>query len=124
MQIPDWTDRLDMSKLLADSSLTDTGELHVDRSGRPKPKHVRVQLNSGIEVKCDVRYDGIDRTDDTRRFLVIAEIDWENYYPKAMIAEECPTDAALILRVPGMTDADHEAAARTLRVVVERWIHV
>lgn len=86
------------------------GKVDLDTSGRPAPKDIRVQLNSGIFVKCDVRYDGVNE-DGQRRFLVIAEIDWENYHPTILWADEYPRDVTLIVRIPGMPDPEAEKMA-------------
>lgn len=96
-------------------------ERRIDPSGKPLPENVRVQLNSGIEIKCDLCYDGLD-PDQTRRFLVICEMDWENYFPKTMIVGLHPTDTTLVLRVPGATDNDHQRYAHMLNVVSEKII--
>lgn len=95
----------------------------VDLSGRPAPKDVRVKLNSGVVVKCDVRYDGVDM-DGQRRFVVIAEIDWENYHPTVMTAAEYPRDATLIFRIPGLPDADAAVMASRMMLQPERIIEV
>lgn len=96
----------------------------VDLSGRPAPKNVRVQLDSGVVVKCDVRYGGVNPADGDRIFVVIAEIDWENYHPKLLIVEEAPDDVEYRFRVPGMTDADSDKVLATLQFVPERIIGV
>lgn len=114
----------DLSKLLAEHPLTDTGLGRlVDLSGRPIPKDVRVKLNSGMEIRCDVKYDGIDTSDDTRRYVVFAEIDWENYWPLACFVGEYPRDVTIIFR---SNCDDHENAwrAENLRVIPERIIEV
>lgn len=99
-------------------------ERRIDASGKPLPEDVRVQLNSGIEVKCDIRYDGIDTTDNTRRFLVICEMDWENYFPKTLIVGLYPSDVTLCLRVPGASDDDHVRFSQSMRVVTEKILAV
>lgn len=93
----------DLAKYIQDNDIKPMDRMNsdgVDLSGRPAPKDIRVQLNSGVLVKCDVRYDGVNE-DGQRRFLVIAEIDWENYHPTILWAEEYPRDATLIFRIPG-----------------------
>lgn len=113
----------DLSELLAGKTLSEFRDdaPKVDRSGRPAPKDVRVQLNSGVIVKCEVRYDGLD-LDQTRRFLIIAELDWENYWPTTLIVGEHPVDTTLCFRVPGVDDVTQNAYAATLTVVSEKII--
>jgi hypothetical protein len=113
---------IDLSTLLRDEDPGD--DRKIDRSGRPKPQDVRVQLNSGVVIRCEVRYDGIDKSDMTRRFLVIAEIDWENYHPKAIIIGEMPNDSGLYFRVPGLPDDVCEQVAAGLQVHTEKFIKV
>lgn len=96
----------------------------IDASGRPAPKNVRVQLNSGVIVKCDVQYQGINPADGDRVFTVIAEIDWENYHPKLLIVEEMPNDAEFRFRVPGMTDDDCLKFFGGMQLIPERIIGV
>lgn len=114
--MPDERNAFDLSSLsAADMSIVNQNReqrlAKIDASGRPWPKGVRVQLNSGVEVKCDVRYDGTD-SDGTRRFVVLAEIDWENYQPRVLWVDEYPRDVTLIFRIPGMPDEDaHKMAA-------------
>lgn len=95
----------------------------LDLSGRPAPKDVRVRLNSGIEVRCEVRYDGIDDADNTRRFLVIAELDWENYWPTTLLVGEVCNDVTLAL-VTNVESDEHRRRATRLRVVAEKVIGV
>jgi hypothetical protein len=91
---------------------------NIDVSGKPKPKDVRVLLNSGIEVKCEVRYDGLD-PDGTRRYCVIAEIDWENYFPTTLVIGEHPTDTTLVFRIPGIPDDKAQEFGNHLVVLSE-----
>lgn len=108
-------DFIDLSKLLQRNAFEREVYLKVDLSGKPNPKDVRVLLDSGIEVRCDVRYDGLD-PDGTRRFMVIAEIDWEKYLPTHLIIGEHPTDVTIIFKVPGMPDEMDERARRLILV--------
>lgn len=96
----------------------------VDLSGRPAPVNVRVQLDSGVEVRCDVRYSGVNPNDGDRLFTVIAEIDWENYHPKLLIVEEMPNDVEFRFRVPGMPDDQCQAIAQMLQLIPERIVRV
>lgn len=116
-------DPYDLSELLSDNTLTDT-ESWIDPSGRPNPVNVRVQLNSGIEVKCDVRYSGINPNDGDRLFTVIAEIDWENYRPKYLLVEEMPNDVEFRLRVAGLPDALDAEFCAGLELRPERIVRV
>lgn len=116
-------DFIDLSKYLEDNNIgpMESFDSRVDRSGKPKPKDVRVLLNSGIEVKCEVVYDGLD-PDRTRRFLVIAEIDWENYWPKELRVGEHPTDTTLSFRIPGLPDDEADDFAHQMVVVSEHLV--
>jgi hypothetical protein len=104
----------DLAKYIDRSNLADHHREQrlskVDASGRPWPKDVRVQLNSGVFIRCDIRYDGIN-DDGQRRFLVIAEVDWENYHPTILWVSEYPRDATLIFRIPGLPDAQADRMA-------------
>lgn len=95
----------------------------IDRSGRPAPKGVRVELDSGLNLKCDVRYDGHDQ-DGTRRFVVIAEFDWVNHFPTIMWVDEMPRDVTLILRIPGASDEDADRMAALLYLRPHKIIEV
>lgn len=118
-------DAFDLGKYVRDNNIDPLQSHGVDLSGKPKPVNVRVQLNSGVIIKCDdVRYSGINPNDGDRLFTVIAEIDWENYIPSLLIVEEMPTDVEFRFRVPGMNDADAQAICSTLQTVYERIIHV
>lgn len=111
----------DLSKLLKDNPLDYN---NVDLSGRPKPTNVRVQLNSGVIVKCDVRYSGTNTQDGDRLFTVIAEIDWENYHPEILLVEELPNDVEFRFRVPGMSDEACNVICQTLTLRPERIVRV
>jgi hypothetical protein len=114
---------IDLSTLFGNKPPEDDGP-KIDRSGRPKPSGVSVQLNSGVMVKCDIRYAGINPKDGCRLFVVIAEIDWENYFPKVIIVEEMPRDAELRFRVPGMTDAEAQRLCAATQFVAQKIIEV
>lgn len=125
--MPDEHNAFDLAKYVADNKIDPMESFctdGVDLSGRPKPTNVRVQLNSGVVVRCDCRYAGVNPADGDRLFTVIAEIDWENYIPALLIVEEMPTDVEFRFRVPGMPDADAQAICNTLQTVYERIIHV
>jgi hypothetical protein len=109
----------DLATLLGDN-VPPPDDQPVDRSGKPKPVNVRVQLNSGVVIKCDCRYAGTNPKDGDRLFVVIAEIDWENYHPKALIIEEAPSDVEYRFRVPGVPDEACNRIASTLTVIPER----
>lgn len=96
----------------------------IDTSGRPAPKNVRVQLNSGVLVKCDVRYQGVNPADGDRIFTVIAEIDWENYHPKLLLVEEAPNDVEYRFRVPGVPDEECNQILATLQLIPERIVYM
>lgn len=115
----------DLSELYGDQ-LDRVLEEHskIDQSGRPKPVNVRVQLNSGIEVRCDVRYSGINKQDGDRLFTVVAEIDWENYHPVALLVEEMCNDVEFRFRIPGMSDFDAQQICRTMQLRPDRIIGV
>jgi hypothetical protein len=100
----------DLAKYIEHPIRGTTDGIKVDVSGRPWPKDVRVQLNSGVFIRCDIRYDGIN-DDGQRRFLVIAEVDWENYHPTILWVSEYPRDATLIFRIPGLPDAQADRMA-------------
>lgn len=111
---------IDLSTLLGGSE-PPKDDRKVDLSGRPRPENIRVQLNSGVELKCDVKYDGME--DGRRRYLVIAEIDWENYWPTTLIVGIYPADCMLSFKMPDdMADSEMYRRAGKLNVVVERSI--
>lgn len=114
----------DLGKLLKDNPLDFEHYDNVDMSGRPKPVNVRVQLNSGVIIKCDVRYSGTNKLDGDRLFTVIAEIDWENYHPVRLIVEEMANDVEFRFRVPGLSDADARKLCSGLTLIPERIIGV
>lgn len=99
-------------------------EPHVDLSGKPAPSNVRVQLNSGIIVKCDVRYQGINPNDGDRMFTVIAEIDWENYWPTIILVEEYPNDVELRFRIAGLPDDKNAEICSGIVLQPERVVYV
>lgn len=68
-----------------------------DTSGKPKPENVRVRLESGLEIRCDLRYDGMEG--QHRRYLVLAELDWNKSTPVAMIVGVYPRDVMLGMRL-------------------------
>lgn len=116
-------DVFDLSKLLAQTPLQDDRPLR-DLSGKPKPENVRVQLNSGIELQCELKYDGIDE-EGGRRYYIIAEIDWENYWPTTLIVGLYPTDVTLLFKMSDdMTDTEGWARAGSMRSIVEKHISV
>lgn len=119
-------DAFDLSKYLQHNSIDPMQSFATDRdmSGKPKPENVRAVLNSGIEVKCELKYDGIDKN-GMRRHFVIAEIDWENYWPTTLVVGVFPTDCVLSLKVPDdSTEAEDWARAGSLNVVIEKEIFV
>jgi hypothetical protein len=116
----------DLAKFIEDNNIgpMQSFATDIDYSGKPRPSGVSVQLNSGVMVKCDIRYAGINPKDGCRLFVVIAEIDWENYFPKVIIVEEMPRDAELRFRVPGMTDAEAQRLCAATQFVAQRIIEV
>lgn len=106
----DDTNAFDLGELLREQRAKD--QPHVDLSGKPKPVNVRVVLNSGVVVRCDTRYSGVNEVDGDRLFTVVAEIDWENYWPTELLVEEMPNDVEFRFRVPGLpADKEQEFAA-------------
>jgi hypothetical protein len=92
---------LDIATLLGGDGQPEKDNRKVDLSGRPIPKNVRVILNSGVELQCEVVYDGMSRNDpNLRRFLIIAEIDWFKYWIKTIVVGENPEDVELIIPLP------------------------
>jgi hypothetical protein len=74
---------------------------HNDLSGRPVPKGVRVILDSGIEVPCEVKYDGHSETDKRfRRYTFSAEVNWAQHHIEAILVDEYPMDVHLIAKFP------------------------
>lgn len=125
--MPDEHNAFDLAKYMQDNNIGPLDTINtdgIDLSGKPKPVNVRVQLNSGIEVKCDVRYSGINPKDGDRLFTVIAEIDWENYTPTVLIVEEMPNDCEFRFKIPGMPDDEAEIVAAGLTLIPERIVRV
>lgn len=118
------SDAFDLAHFVVPDEPYEWQPVPVDVSGRPNPVNVRVQLNSGVVVKCDCRYQGVNPKDGCRLFTVIAEIDWENYHPKLLIVEEYPNDVEFRFRVPGMSNEDGEKLAATMQFIPERIIRV
>jgi hypothetical protein len=96
----------------------------VDLSGKPKPQGVRVQLNSGVIIKCDCRYQGVNPVDGDRLFTILAEIDWENYWPTKILVAEMPTDVEFRLRVAGLPDELDAQFCSGITLLADRIIHV
>jgi len=95
----------------------------VDDSGRPPPEDVVAILNSGVRVPCTVRYDGMSTGQygrPLRRYLVLAEIDWENYQIDILEIGALPDDVTLGIKVSGLNDEDHIAYAAHMRAKVLR----
>jgi hypothetical protein len=67
----------------------------VDTSGKPVPKNVRAIIDTGLEIPCALKYDGI--RNNLRKYLVIAEIDWYKHRVKTLIIGEWPSDVQLAL---------------------------
>ncbi len=94
----------------------------VDVSGKPIPKDVRAVLESGLEIRCGVKYDGKEH-DGTRRYLVMAELDWNKHWIETLIIGELPADC--LIAIP--TDfnlAEHAAYASKMKIVTEHIIPV
>lgn len=120
-------DFIDLSKYLQDNGIGPLDRINsdgVDLSGKPVPVNVRVQLDSGVIVKCDVRYKGVNPADGDRMFTVIAEIDWENYKPKLIIVEEMPNDVEFRLKVAGLPDELDAEFCSGIQLVPERIVKV
>lgn len=97
----------------------------VDDSGRPVPEGVVAVLNSGVRVPCSVRYDGLQKSSFgyvLRRYLVLAEIDWENYQIDTLEIGVLPKDVTLGIRVSGLNDEAHVAYASRMKANVLREI--
>lgn len=97
----------------------------VDDSGRPVPEGVVAILDSGVRVPCTVRYDGMSTGQygrPLRRYLVLAEIDWENYQIDILEIGALPGDVTLGIRVSGLNDEAHAAYASRMRANVLREI--
>jgi|SRR3954470_12741103 len=122
--MPDEHNAFDLASLAIPAEPQEWQPVAIDTSGRPKPVNVRVQLDSGIEVKCDVRYSGINPKDGDRLFTVIAEIDWENYRPTMLLVEEMPNDCEFRFRVAGLPDELDEVFRAGLTLVPERIVRV
>lgn len=121
--MPDEHNAFDLSELYGDHRVLEEYS-KIDQSGRPKPVNVRVQLNSGVVIRCDVRYSGVNKLDGDRLFTVIAEIDWENYHPVLLLVEEMANDVEFRFLVPGMSDADAQKFCAGLQLRPERIIGV
>ena len=92
---------IDLAHIFDNENERDPDQTRVDLSGRPVPKNVRAILNSGVELQCEVRYDGPSRnTDNMRRYLVKAEIDWYKYWINTLVIGEWPEDVEMIVDLP------------------------
>jgi hypothetical protein len=119
--MPDEHNAFDLAKLLEDAKIQDERQLF-DVSGRPKPENIRVVLQSGLEVKCDIKYDGMQ--DGYRRYFVMAEIDWENYWPTKLLVGALPSDVMLSFKMPDDMDMMTEGMrrARNLQTIIEKQV--
>jgi hypothetical protein len=122
--MPNEHNAFDLASLAIPTEPHEWQPVAIDTSGKPKPVNVRVQLDSGIEVKCDVRYNGVNPNDGDRLFTVIAEIDWENYRPTMLLVEEMPNDCEFRLRIAGLPDELDEEFRAGLTLVPERIVRV
>ena len=96
---------------------------HEDLSGRPIPKGVRFLLNSGIEVPCEVVYDGRSDGDARyRRYLIKAEVNWARHHVVKIIADENPIDVQLIMLLPDTLDSELMAEQRRLTANVQMFV--
>jgi hypothetical protein len=114
----------DLAKLAIPTEPHQWQPVAVDLSGRPNPQGVRVQLNSGVIIKCDCRYQGVNPVDGDRLFTILAEIDWENYWPTKILVAEMPTDVEFRLRVAGLPDELDAQFCSGITLLADRIIHV
>jgi hypothetical protein len=92
---------IDLAHIFDNENERDPDQAWIDLSNRPRPKNVRAVLNSGVEIPCEVRYDGPSKnTKNVRRYLVKAEIDWYRYWINTLVVGEWPEDVELILDLP------------------------
>lgn len=120
----DDTNAFDLGELLNANRQQAQRDSLVDLSGKPKPVNVRVVLNSGVEVRCDTRYSGVNDQDGDRLFTVVAEIDWENYWPTQLLVEELPDDVEFRFRVPGLPDEKTQEFCSGIRLMPDRILRV
>lgn len=120
--MPDEHNAFDLSELLSDKSRWTLTGPPADLSGRPAPKGVSVVLNSGVRVRCEVRYQGT--APNTRLYTVIAEIDWENYHPVILSVQEMPADVEFRFRIPGLDDATAAQVASGIQLQPEKIIYL
>jgi hypothetical protein len=118
---------LDISDLFNNEDNDRPPDFKVDLSGRPIPKNVRAIIDSGIEIPCDVSYDGLQKgTGDQqiRRFRVKAEIDWTKNWVRMVVVGEMPIDANLIFNLPNenMSGAMNRTTHRRPTFVFEKQI--
>lgn len=94
----------------------------IDLSGKKIPKNVRAILDSGFEIQCEVKYDGLDHRGELpmRRYLVKAEIDWCKHWVKTLVIGEFPLDCAIILQVPDTTRGECLQYAHQMETYVEQ----
>lgn len=92
---------IDLAHIFDNENERDRDQPLVDLSNRPRPKNVRAMLNSGIEVQCEIAYDGPSKnTVNVRRYKVKAEIDWYKHWISTLVVGEWPEDVELILDLP------------------------
>jgi hypothetical protein len=94
----------------------------IDLSGKKIPKNVRAILNSGLEIQCTVKYDGLFNHNDLpmRRYLVQADIDWSKYWVKVLVVGEFPLDCGLFLQVPDTTGQELLQYGHQMETYVEQ----
>jgi hypothetical protein len=115
---------LDISDLFNNEDNDRPPDFKVDLSGRPIPKNVRAIIDSGIEIPCDVSYDGLQKGTDKRRFKVKAEIDWGLHWIRLLVVGEFPEDVHLILSLPEKSMKDALQFQHQMNTVIEKRVSV
>jgi hypothetical protein len=111
---------LDLAKAFDNND--DDHQSLVDLSDRPVPKNVRAILDSGIELQCELSYDGRQPPpkQNIRRYRVKAEINWLKHWIKTLVIGEYPADVALIIDLPESVTDDVRQYMMRMQTIVEK----
>lgn len=113
---------IDLATLFSDNEDENEPDRKVDLSGKPVPKNVRAVIDSGLEIQCEVAYDGTvqEGTKYWRRYQVKAEIDWTKHWITTLIIGVHPIDVRLILDLPEANRKDALQFKHQMQVITEQ----
>ena len=117
---------LDISNLFDDDGQPPPDDRPVDDSGKPVPENVVAILDSGVRVPCTVRFDGIEQAFSKlwRRYLVVAEVDWQKHRIDILEIGAMPTDVTIQVQVWDMPDHEWMEYAEHMQARVVKEVQV